>query len=390
MTDFNSNLRYNSITNHNLRVDESGTPDILTTSLIVLFHIRFIFLVILHTRTTILDAIFYFIVLAALCTLKLNKYCLVLVPLLFISLVNSAAQNIFLILSSSYIVAVKLPLKKVMKINVICVICVLLLVTLLVKAGIVQEHVGTSHFYINGAIYNQRYRSDLGFGNPNRVAILIYSITINAYLLITQRRLNLFIVSVILVSAFIYKLTISRTFVFTITIFIIACIGLKFALTRKVFLKTRMLLFYLPLVFLIMIIWLVKTGYYNINIEILTSGRLGLFKDLISHCTLQDYLIGTNLINEKTIDNTYLHLLFSAGIIGLIAAFFLWYKLVSKLDKTTLITYPILSSFALYGFAESIWTMLLCYGNMIVWIMMIKNLILPEEYRRELKNLAAS
>ncbi len=368
-------------------VEDTYAPDILTISLIVLFHVRYIFLIILQTRTIALDAAFYLLVLVALGTLKLNKYCLVLVPLVFLSLLNPAAQNVFLILASSYIVSVKLPLRKLFKINVICVICVILSVVLMVKAGIVKEHIGTSRFYINGMLYNPRFRSDMGFGNPNRVAILVYSLIINFYLLIKRNHQTIFIIAVILVSYYIYTLTDSRTFILSVGCFLLSFLGLRSHGISNLLLKTRMALFYIPIIFLIIIIYVSKIRYFDISIEILTSGRLGLFSDFINHCSLKEYLLGTNLINERTIDSSYLHLLFSAGIIGLFSTFFLWFKLVSSLNRITIVTYPILISITLYGFAESIWTMLLSYGNMIIWVMMIKNLILPNEYQQEIRNL---
>lgn len=388
MTNYTSNIPYIDKTMSG-RNASNQNPDILTISLIILFHIRFIFIIILETRAIALDALFYLIVLGAFCTMKLNKYCLVLVPLVFISLINPAAQNMFLILSSSYIIAVKLSLRQTMKINVICIISVILSVLIMVKLGIIHEKSASSHFYINGAIYNERMRSDLGFGNPNRIAILLYSLIINAYLLIPKYKTNLFLIIVTAISYYIYTLTASRTFLLCIASFVISCIGIRSLIVKKVCLKTRMLLFYLPLLFLILTIYLIKSGYYNISIEIMTSGRLGLFRQLLNQCSLQDYLIGTNLINEQTIDNSYLHLLFSAGIVGFIAAFYLWYKLLSKMDKTTIVTYPLVLSITLYGFSESIWTLLLCYGNMIIWIMMIKNLIIPKEYEREIYQLSS-
>lgn len=388
MTNNNSYISYNAKNHYNLDAGESDSPDILPISLIVLFHVRFIFLIILQTRTVALDAVFYLIVLASLCTLKLNKYCLVLVPLVFISLLNSAAQNIFLILASSYIVAVKLPLKKIFKINAICIIGVMLSVILMVKVGMVKEHVGTSRLFINGMLYTQRLRSDMGFGNPNRVAILVYSLIINLYLLIERKHKTVFIITVIIVSCYVHTLTDSRTFIISVACFLLSFIGLSFNSVTNFLLKTRMALFYIPIIFLLVTIYVSRIGYYDISLEVLTSGRLGLFSDFINHCSLKDYLIGTNVINEKTIDNSYLQLLFSAGIIGLLSTLFLWYKIISRLDRTTIITYPIFLSITVYGFAESIWTMLLCYGNMIIWMMMIKNLIMPEEYKQEIKKFA--
>lgn len=369
-------------------IEDTNTPDILTISLIVLFHVRFIFLIILQTRTIAIDLIFYLLVFAAFCTMRLNKYCLVLVPLLAISLFNSAAQNIFLLLSSSYIIAVKLPFEKVLKVNIVCIICVILAVTLMVKLGIIKEYIGTSHFYIKGEIYNKRLRSDMGFGNPNRVGLLIYSLIINAYLLFTKRKLTTIMFIVVFVSMYVYTLTNSRTFLFSIGAFILSYLGLKFPSMRNFFLKSRMLLFYVPLIFLILLFYLVKTGYYSISVEVITSGRLGLFEDLISHCSLQDYLIGTNMINDKTIDNSYLHLLFSAGVLGFVPMEYLWFKLLKDLNKTSIYTYPILLSIIIYGFGESLWVVILCYGNMIIWIMMIKNLILPETYKKEIRSFA--
>lgn len=365
----------------------SSPSTLFTVALIALFHIRFLFILVLDTRTLILDIVFYALIFAAILTLKLNKYVFLLIPIAIISFFNPAGRNLFLLLSSSYIIADKLPLKKILIINIICIIAVFAAVLLMVKMDILKEHIMTGGFFTGRKVHNIRLRSDLGFGNPNRVAMLAYSLFINVYLFLNKRHNKTFLITVTLLSAYIYSLTDSRTFIIAFIIFILTAICINNKAITNLFVRSKKILAVFPFLFLALIMYAASINYHNLTIQILTSGRLGLYTNLFSQTNIIDFLIGTNLINEKTIDNSYIHLLFSAGLFGYIITGILWVKTINQLKVANIILYPILTSIMIYGTSESIWTTILCYGNMIIWIIMIKSTLFRKSFEQELEAL---
>ena len=84
-------------------------------------------------------------------------------------------------------------------------------------------------------------------------------------------------------------------------------------------------------------------------------------------------LIGTPLINEKTIDNSFLHIVYEGGIIPLAVFLYLYYNLLFKSNsKEMSILLPLFISVFLVGLTESILTFTLIFGNMIIWVIMYK------------------
>ena len=105
--------------------------------------------------------------------------------------------------------------------------------------------------------------------------------------------------------------------------------------------------------------------------DLIFSGRLDLYDSLLSSVSLSNYLFGTELINEITIDSSYLHILFEGGILSLLIFLLLYSNLIIKIDSKDLATiFPVLMSVLMFGLTESVLTFVLLYGNMIIWILM--------------------
>lgn len=360
-----------------LRKAESS--DILAILLMVLFHIRFVYMAVLDFRSVYLDALFYIIVMAALLTMRINNYVKILIPIALISIVNPATRNLFLIFSTSYLVADRLSVRDFARINVGLILMVFIAVWIMNYLGITNDNMVEYEFYAEGEIKNVRKRGDWGFSNPNRLAMFIYSFIINAYVMVKKNHYRIFCVFIAGLTFLIYSITLSRTFVMSMMVFILCVWCLKSESIVRTFVKAKHILAFFPLFFLFLILYLAKIGYTNIIIDILTSGRLRLYMDFINQCTLRDYLIGTDMINQLTIDNSYLHLLFLGGVLGLAISSYLWIKTILKINVSNAVLLPIFASMACYGIMESIWTMLLCYGNMLIWVIMTKIVVLDRK-----------
>lgn len=364
----------------NLRISLNCNSKLLIYGLILLLHIRFLIIVILEDRVLAVDLIFYLLIFSSLLLLHSRKILFILLPFIPISLFNSAAINLFLIFCTSFLVAKEISIKKFAEINVAIMIGVLCVMLVLIQIGILKESSMETSFFAEGEIQNIRTRYSWGFSNPNQLAMYIFGLLMNVYVLIKKRLYPVIIILFLIISICIYNLTLSRTFILTMFMFIIILGGCKYKVFRKFLIKTRFLLAYFPIFFVVCLLFLSKIGYSNIFIDILTSGRLKLYTSFINICTPSSYLLGTNLANEMTIDNSYLQLLYSAGIIGFCFSMYLWVSAVKKISYDNIIVYPIFLSFMMYGLMESVWTFLLCYGNMILWIIMIKLVLLNRNF----------
>ncbi|MDE6536891.1 MAG: hypothetical protein K2M13_02470 [Muribaculaceae bacterium] len=377
-----SNYRFPlGVDNNNMMTDGiSWIPPVL----IVMMYLKTVPLNYFETQFLLIDILFYTVVFISLLMLKLNKYAIAIFPVLALSVVNSAASNFFLILSSTYILSYTVSLKGFCKINIFCILGVIVIILLLKEAGMIEEHHVRNGMFVNGVMYNVRIRSDLGFGNPNAIGIILYALYINTYLILPKRFKWVFILSCLGITYWIFTITDSRTFLISTVVFLLFIISLSSSKFKGVLYKSRKVLIWIPLAFLLLIFFVIHTGFYNMMVDIATSGRLGLYSKFLSGISMSEMILGTPKLQEETIDNSYIQLLLSAGFYGFFFFYWLWYKYIKKLNYTAIWIYPVLISFICYGLAESIWLMPVAFGNMVIWVMMMKNIFLPEKLEEEL------
>lgn len=331
--------------------------------LIMFVHLKFFVQIVMDIQFVLMDLTLYVLLLACIDYRRIRWSLLVLVPIAFVSLINPAARNIFVIFLLTYIIS-KLPLKTILWYNIISQFAIFTTATVFLLLGITESEL------FQQTVFDTRVRYDYGMGNPNTFALFIYSAIINLYLFAGYRnRLVMWIIFII--ALWVAKYTGSRTFLVAV-LFLLFCNCIKkFFETKKNL--TKVLYALMPLLFFGLIFFFSIHYLEFPAVNLLFSGRLELYNSLITQSSPMQILIGTPLINEKTIDNSFLHIIYEGGIIPLAIFLYLYYNLLFRSNPKELsILFPLFISVFMVGLTESVLTFTLIFGNMIVWIVLYK------------------
>lgn len=344
----------------------------LLITIIGLFYIKYVYQIIIDERSFFLDILFYAFLLLAFIKRKSNKHALIIIIFILLSFINPAAKNIFLIFSSTYIICQNLDITQLAKINLIFLLCVFAYIYILKELGVIETSMFPQTFL------DERERWDFGFRNPNRFAMFIFSIFANLYILLWKKTYWFFFFSTTIIGIWVYNYTQSRTFVMSFLLLLIFSLGIRSQRFSKEILKHKYLYALIPLIICTLIYYLTQTNYYNSLLDILISGRLGLYQNFLNSISPLHYLIGTEQVNDQILDNSYLHLLFEGGIIAFVIFNILLFFTIKNISYNNLYIIPLLISFFAYGMTESIFTFVLSYGNMIIWAVLYLTAFTPQ------------
>lgn len=335
----------------------------LVLFLIMFVHLKFFIQIVMDIQFVLMDLALYGLLLACIDYRRIRWSFLVLIPIAMVSLMNPAARNIFVIFLLTYIIS-KLPLQAILWYNLISQFAIFSIATIFLLLGITESEM------FQQTAFDTRVRYDYGMGNPNTFALFTYSAIINLYLFRGYRN-KLVMWIILMICLAVAKYTGSRTFLVAVLFLLFCNLIKKYFANRKNL--TRFIYAVIPLLFFGVIF------YFSINyleypaVNLLFSGRLELYNSLINQSSTMQLLIGTPLINEKTIDNSFLHIVYEGGIIPLAVFLYLYYNLLFKSNsKEMSILLPLFISVFLVGLTESVLTFTLIFGNMIIWVIMYK------------------
>ena len=335
----------------------------LVLFLIMFIHLKFFVQIVMDIQFVLMDLALYGLLLACIDYRRIRWSFVLLVLIAMVSLMNPAARNIFVIFLLTYIIS-KLPLQTILWYNLISQIVIFSVATIFLLLGITEAEL------FQQTVFDTRVRYDYGMGNPNTFALFTYSAIINLYLFAGYR--NRWVMWIIfIVGLVVAKYTGSRTFLVAVLSLIICnLIKRRFEIRKNI---TKVIYAVMPLLFFGIIF------YFSINymefpaVNLLFSGRLELYNSLITQSSPMQVLIGTPLINEKTIDNSFLHIVYEGGIIPLVIFIYLYYNLLFRSNlKELSILLPLFISVFMVGLTESVLTFTLIFGNMIIWVIMYK------------------
>lgn len=329
--------------------------------LLYFIHLKFFTQIVLDTPSIIMDIALYLLLLLGVNYRRVKLCFFVLIPIVLLCVLNPAATNIFVILISTYIVA-QLPFRTILFHNLCAQIIVFLLCTICLYLGITETTV------MDATLLDTRVRYDYGMGNPNTFALFVYSFFINLYLYKgNDSKIYLFLIA--LISWKVYSYTGSRTFLISVVLLLLCCCIRRLCEHWPRLFKFGLLV--APILTYCFIFYFTLNYTLYPEMDLIFSGRLDLYDSLLSSVSLSNYLFGTELINEITIDSSYLHILFEGGILSLLIFFLLYSNLIIKIDSKDLATiFPVLMSVLMFGLTESVLTFVLLYGNMIIWVLM--------------------
>lgn len=329
--------------------------------LLYFIHLKFFTQIVLDASSILMDIALYILLLLGVNYRRVKLSFFVLIPIVLLCVLNPAASNIFVILLSTYIVS-QLPFRTILFHNLCAQVIIFFLCTVCLYLGVTETAV------MEATLLDARVRYDYGMGNPNTFALFVYSFLINLYLYKGKNsKICLFLMALIAWNVFSY--TGSRTFLLSV-VFLLLCYCInKLCECWPKFFKFGLIVAPVLIYCFIFYFALNYTLYPEVNL--IFSGRLDLYNSLLSSVSSMNYLLGTDLINEITIDSSYLHILFEGGVLTLFIFFVLYFNLIIKIDSKSLsVIFPLLVSVLVFGLTESVLTFVLIYGNMILWVLM--------------------
>lgn len=341
--------------------------------LLLILNLRFLFTVVLGERQEILTILtFFFFLLSFDYTAMRREYLYWLGILVIISLAQFTPykQNVLTPIILMQCIST-LDLKTYLRYNIIILGGTALLMFLFV---------GTGRMIQAEAITTIRIRYDFGYGHPNAATLYYWGLFISLllYCYISKYRNFIWILLgfLLLISVYLYIETDSRSFIFAVVSFILVLcyfsLRSKFKGDYRIG-YSRYVLYVLPVVFAAL------TIYFAINVNdypvlnILLSKRLTLYKDLLDSLTPLQYLWGTSAFDYIIVDNSYLHLLFEAGV--LVFAYFIWlwvFAVKNMVKQQNFILIAVFVSFLVYGLMESLLLFSVIIGNNIFWVLLYR------------------
>ena len=236
------------------------------------------------------------------------------------------------------------PLKTLALINLSWLLLGFLVVTLLQGLDILT--INQEVWYLSGKGAARTY----GFNNPNTFGGFVFSAIVNAYIVLQGFRRNFLpVLFLLLLAAVAYDYCLSRMLLVGAVVLVLVHFTVKWKILRK---WMRHCMALLPLLFFLVNFYLVANLSDFKEIDILTSGRLGIYAGILESMTKLNWLIGIHL-PEGPMDGSLWMLLFTGGIGGLLFFFVNFYLSVTRCFEELYIYFPVVLAMLVSGFVEN-------------------------------------
>ncbi len=341
--------------------------------LLLVLNLRFLFTVVLGERQEILSVLtFFFFLLSFDYTTVRREYLYWIGLLVIVTLAQFTPYKLNVLTPIILMQCVStLNIKTYLRYNIIILGGTALLMLLLV---------GTGRMVQAETISVIRIRYDFGYGHPNAAALyywgLFISILLYCYVSKYRNFIWLLLGFLLLVSMYVYAETDSRSFIFAVISFVLVLC--YYNLRSKIRLDyqigySRYIIYALPILFTALTIYLAINAKDYPALNILLSTRLVLYKELLDGLAPLQYLLGTTAFDYIIVDNSYLHLLFEAGIVVFAYFVWLWFFAVKNMVKQqNFIFIAVFISFLVYGLMESLLLYSVIIGNNIFWVLLYR------------------
>lgn len=327
-------------------------------------YAKFVSLVILEESFVLLDILLYISLLLSINYKRFSYFLLATFAVAVIAVVNPAFKNLFLIITSIYILS-EIDIRLFVKINLVFQISVFILASIFLLLGVTKSEL------LVQLIFDSKERWDYGMGNPNTFSLFIYSILINIYILYGKKNIYIPLI-ILLVSYYTYSYAGSRTFLFSIIVLLLT--NMLGRLFRRYISFFKIILILIPILMFAIIVYCASNVREYEVLNLVMSGRLELYSDFINSLSIKDYIIGTPKVNEDTVDSSFLHIFFEGGMLFFCVFLYLYVKMIKRINvKEAGIVMPYLFSVMSAAITESLFTYILIFGNMIFWFLIFNS-----------------
>lgn len=269
---------------------------------------------------------------------------------------NEQLQNILFIIMMVYSLSLNMDGNNIVQTFFLVSILTLSLFILLRYLGIIKDAT---------TIYDGRIRNSLGFDNPNSLSIIMIDFF---YFFIEKVRKNRKIacIIVLLMSFYINTYSDSRTLLVSTIICITFALLIDSSIFSKITTKmtqNKLICFIFLTIFFLSPFLIGIIASSNYNFDKLLSFRGSVINNYIGRHNFLNIIIGFS--NITTIDNSYLILFFSVGILGYLLIFSIVKKAITNLNNKEYISLIIMM--LSYGTMESVLIRPECLVTIYFW-----------------------
>ncbi len=227
-------------------------------------------------------------------------------------------------------------------------------------------------------IVDRKIRMSFGFNHPNVAALHYFCFMINGLLLVYyskyKKHLSLYLLLIIPLWLYIYKMTASRSFILTLFALYAAygyyLFGL-FIYKKNIVRIIGYAVILLPFLFSSITLYLSINREKYIMLDRLLSKRLTFYNWFLDTLKPIDIFFGADTYKKFVIDSSYLHLLFEGGIFFFLG-FCVFYVLatINMINKKEWIPILVIMSFMVYGLMESMLLYGILIGTNLFWVLL--------------------
>lgn len=240
----------------------------------------------------------------------------------------------------------KFNIKKYIKISIICFISVL------IAYYIFNFNKQYDSYIWRVTTQNTQYRYCLGFNHANQAMIKWLGIALGLFTISNSNNIVKNSSIICFINIIIYKFTLSRTSFIIIFLVAITMIFFRKKINKNISHKFKFILAITPIIFSAISFLSIKLSEFT-YINNLFSGRFMLYRKYIENYHLS-FFGNTYIENNSMLDNSYLHMILSKGIIFFICYILLIYSLIKKSKNITINKFIIILAYFITGLIETI------------------------------------
>lgn len=287
---------------------------------------------------TLIGIVFLYLLRNKIKKVKINFFICILFMSMYVFVIYKDINILFSLIVAMLFLTDNKPVYAIIKYYLISLMIIFLMTNIGGYLGIL-ETAKLSRVVDN--VYIQR--KGLGFTHPN-IAFLYYFYIILGYYYI-NKNIKLFFSVTIISLIVMYKITLCRTGLVCMLIFLLSILCLR----KSKYIKINRYIFSILLFLTIILAY--SFGDYNNPLNILSSNRLYLWNHYISNGSIFN-IFGNKLDSYYIIDNMYLHIILSYGVIILFCYSVIYYISGKKIEKNIKLSI-IFNVVLIYGIFES-------------------------------------
>ena len=341
--------------------------------LLLFITLKLVSIIITHNRSFAIDLIVYFLLIVTFNYANWTYESLFKTGLIIgiYTLINFSSYKLNALMPLLIIQSVSgIRFKRYLAINFI--ICGIFLLVMFIVFG---EGRNMSGFNYN---IDRKIRMSFGFNHPNVAALHYFCFIINGLLLVYytkyKKYFSLYLLLIIPVWLYIYKMTASRSFILTLFALYATYGYYSFGLfinKKNIVRIIGYAVILLPFLFSSITLFLSINSEKYIMLDRLLSKRLTFYNWFLDTLEPIDIFFGASTYKNFVIDSSYLHLLFEGGIFFFLG-FCVFYVIstVNMINKKEWIPILVIMSFMFYGLMESMLLYGIVIGTNLFWVLL--------------------